>query len=102
RERIAAATPDPQDTAAPADLAQARLSLGPGEALLVYQLGSDLDLHGAFAGGSWLWVISHAGVELVRLPARGQLAGRILGFVGSFAARDGSEEAAGAVLHREL
>ncbi|MEZ4453076.1 MAG: CHAT domain-containing protein [Nannocystaceae bacterium] len=88
--------------APPPDLATVRASLPRGEALLVYQLAGEVDVDGASAGGSWLWVITRDAVEVAPLPARGRLAAPILGFAGAFAARDGGEEAAGVGLHAAL
>ncbi|HEV2854552.1 MAG TPA: CHAT domain-containing protein [Thermoanaerobaculia bacterium] len=85
-----------------ATLERVRQALGPGEALLSFQIAPWKDERGGFGGGSWLLAVSRAETRIYRLPGRGELrnAARLWG--GLFDQRNGGEAAPAASLYRQL
>ncbi|CAM2065892.1 CHAT domain-containing protein [Sulfidibacter corallicola] len=53
-----------------ASLEQVQAALEPHQALLSYQLSYRENPYGQFYGGSWLWVVTNAGVEVYELADR--------------------------------
>jgi CHAT domain-containing protein/tetratricopeptide (TPR) repeat protein len=85
-----------------ATLSRVRQALGPGQALLAFQIAPWEDQRGDFAGGSWLLVVSRAGTRVYRLPGRGELRSAVRLFNGTFERRDGAEAGPAAALYRQL
>jgi CHAT domain-containing protein/tetratricopeptide (TPR) repeat protein len=85
-----------------ATLAQVRQALGPGEALLSFQIAPWEDTRGGFAGGSWLLAVSRDKVRVYRLPGRGELRSAVRLFNGMFDGRNGAEAGPSAGLYRQI
>jgi CHAT domain-containing protein len=104
RNRLARAAPALAASRRPdfATLARVRRALGPGEALLSFQIAPWEDTRGGFAGGSWLLAVSRAGTRIYRLPGRGELRSAVGLFNGTFNQRDGAEAGPAAGLYRQL
>jgi hypothetical protein len=86
----------------PATIERVRAALGPGEAMLWFQVGLWRNFYGRFEGGGWLLAIHRDGARLYALPDAGRLDPAIGHFSGLFEARDGGEARAAAVLFRQL
>ena len=85
-----------------ATLAKVRQALGPGEALLSFQIAPWKDERGGFAGGSWLLVVSRADTRIYKLPGRGEIRNTVRLWNGMFDQRNGGEAAPAAGLYRQL
>ncbi len=85
-----------------ATLARVRRALGPGEALLSFQVAPWKDERGGFAGGSWLLVVSRADTRVYRLPGRAEIRNAVRLWSGMFDQRNGGEAAPAAGLYRQL
>lgn len=85
-----------------ASLREVGRNLAPDEALLSFQVAPWKDLAGDFGGGSWLLVSTRSHTRSYRLDDRTKLRPIIETFNGLFAARNGSEAEAAAVLYRML
>jgi CHAT domain-containing protein/tetratricopeptide (TPR) repeat protein len=85
-----------------ATLERVRQALGPGEALLSFQIAPWKDERGGFAGGSWLLVVSRADTRIYRLPGRGEIRNAVRLWNGMFDQRNGSEAVPAAGLYRQL
>lgn len=85
-----------------ATLARVRQALGPGEALLSFQIAPWKDERGGFAGGSWLLVVSRGDTRIYRLQGRGEIRNAVRLWNGMFDQRDGSEAVPAAGFYRQL
>lgn len=105
-ELLARADPGPArgalGRARPAALDQVRSQLQSDEVLVVFLVGLDRDLYGAFGGGGWALSIRHDGVAAWRVPDRMSLEATVPMFEGLLERRDGSEAATAAALYRAL
>ncbi len=91
-EPVSSAAKDPQSQPS-VDLARLQATLGPNEAILIWQLAQWLNFFGNFEGGSWLLAVHRQGVRLYALPDAAHTAPAIDLFTGMFEARDGRQEA---------
>ena len=85
-----------------ATLARVRQALGPGEALLSFQIAPWKNERGSFAGGSWLLVVSRGDTRVYRLPGRGEIRNAVRLWNGMFDPRNGGEAVPAAGLYRQL
>lgn len=85
-----------------ATLERVRSALGPGEALLLYQVAPARDLYGEFGGGSWVVTVTGDGARVDRLDPGEALESRVAVFAGLVARRDESETDAARDLYRRL
>ena len=92
------------DAAAPdfATLEEIEATLAEGEALLTFQVALWKDIYNDFAGGAWLFVVTHEGSQVHRLPDRTRLRPAVRIFRGLLERRDGSEGTAAATLYHDL
>ena len=83
-------------------LDEVRRRLHPDEVMLVFLVGLDEDLYGAFGGGSWVVSVSRDRAIARRVPDRLRLEATVPVFAGLLERRDGSEGPASVALYREL
>lgn len=81
-----------------ATLPAVQKALGAHEALVMFQVGSRLDLYGDFAGGSWAILLTRASARAFALPDRREIEALLPVFLGLLERRDGKEAAAAARL----
>jgi tetratricopeptide (TPR) repeat protein len=81
---------------------QVQAGLRSDEMLLVFLLGLDRDLYGAFGGGGWALAITRDRVAAWRVPDRMRLEATVPVLAGLLDRRDGSEVAVAAALYRDL
>ena len=88
----------------PPTLRQIQARLGEGEALLSFQVWRAEPMMDApyREGSSWVTVVTPSRVEAFQIPDGKQLEAQVRAWTGLIERRDGSERAAGALLHREL
>lgn len=83
----------------PATLGEVEQALQGNEALLVFQLADWRDLHGRFAGGSWLFAVTRSGTRVHRLGDRRRLEAKVAELVDP---ENGTGATLAAELYREL
>jgi tetratricopeptide (TPR) repeat protein len=85
-----------------ATLAEVQARLHPDEALVVFAVGLDHGLDGAFGGGAWAMGLTRERVSAWRVPDRLKLEATVPVLSGLLERRDGSEAAVAAAFHQQL
>ena len=93
---------DPPEERAFVELQDLEKALDPDEALLVFQVGSWKDPFRAFDGGSWVFLVTREGTQVVPLPDEVTLRVQRDAFLGSVPGRGGQELPAAIALYDGL